>query len=178
MVVFDSHINVQTVMDLLHLNRAYSARTKVKKRIIKKSKPGNKDITVAALELVKIDMWGVEWAKIWHQSLPKLLKELELHGYWQKRMHLWKRIYDHHHDWLDYWRYYTISTYLKLRKMLIFGYYNYHDMPFKVRLPFLMKQFVKGGISARPMDEVPRAVYSQSHWQFFIKRQTTPYANE
>ena len=76
-------------MDLLHLNRAYSARTNVKKRIIKKSKPGNKDITVAALELVKIDMWGLEWAKIWHQSLPKMLKELELHDYWQKCMHVW-----------------------------------------------------------------------------------------
>ena len=58
-------------MGLLHLDRAYSARA-VKKRSLKTNKPGNQDITVAALELVKLDMVfaKTKWAKVWRRSLP------------------------------------------------------------------------------------------------------------
>ena len=117
------HISVQTAMDLLHLNRAYSARTKVKKRILKKSKPGNKDITVAALELVKIDMVfaKAKWAKVWRRSLPGLLEELKV----QDRIKIWENYYQQELHGLfrtpDYREYcgrifYALSTYLKLRK--------------------------------------------------------------
>ena len=76
-----------------HLNRAYNARTMVTKKNSQKSKPDNQDITVAALELVKIDMVfakDAKWAKVWRRSLPKLLEELQFHDYWQTRVRVWK----------------------------------------------------------------------------------------
>ena len=68
-------------MDLLRLNRAYSARA-VKKRRFNTNKLGNRYTTVAALELVKTSMVFAK-AKVWHQCLPKLLEELQFHDYWQ-----------------------------------------------------------------------------------------------
>ena len=35
-----------------------------------------------------------KWAKVWRRSLPKLLEELKFHDDWQKRVRVWKHIYD------------------------------------------------------------------------------------
>ena len=114
-----------------------------------------------------------KWAKVWRRSLPKLLEELQFHDYWQKRVRVWKRIYDSwsmeapHDDFsFEFHKYRTVFTYLKLRKMCIFWYYDYYGLPFGVRLPFLMQQFVRGfrwGYDAS-------AVYSRSSWHAFYQK--------
>ena len=69
----------------------------------------------------------------------------------------------------EFHKYYTVSTYLKLRKMLIFGYYDYHGVPFGVRLPFLMQKVVQYFVVRVGVTYDAAAVYSPSSWQTFYQ---------